>query len=215
MSGLWSPQRKFSTWRRLWVALAEAEAELGLPVTTDQIAEMKDHLLTISISPPPRRSRTAVCCGTMSWPMCILLAMFAPRPKPSSTWALRAVMSPTTPICCSCGNHSSWSATGLLSSSNSWPTLQKNIAICLAWRLHTSNRPSQRPSASGHASGRMISFWTWPRLSSVSILSKPWDRKARPAPKRAFWNCSMATTARPGDWMNWSARKSASMAATL
>ena len=33
MSGLWSPQRKFSTWRRLWVALAEAEAELGLPIT--------------------------------------------------------------------------------------------------------------------------------------------------------------------------------------
>ena len=30
MSELWSPQRKFSTWRRLWVALAEAEAELGL-----------------------------------------------------------------------------------------------------------------------------------------------------------------------------------------
>ena len=33
MSALWSPQRKFSTWRRLWVALAEAEAELGLPIT--------------------------------------------------------------------------------------------------------------------------------------------------------------------------------------
>jgi adenylosuccinate lyase len=30
MARLWSPQRKFSTWRRLWVALAEAEAELGL-----------------------------------------------------------------------------------------------------------------------------------------------------------------------------------------
>ena len=29
MSRVWSPQRKFSTWRRLWVALAEAEAELG------------------------------------------------------------------------------------------------------------------------------------------------------------------------------------------
>jgi len=41
MSGLWSPQRKFSTWRRLWVALAEAEAELGLPVTAEQIAELR------------------------------------------------------------------------------------------------------------------------------------------------------------------------------
>jgi len=44
MSALWSPQRKFSTWRRLWVALAEAEAELGLPVTAEQIVEMKGHL---------------------------------------------------------------------------------------------------------------------------------------------------------------------------
>lgn len=41
MSQLWGPQRKFSTWRRLWVALAEAEAELGLPVTAAQIAELK------------------------------------------------------------------------------------------------------------------------------------------------------------------------------
>ena len=44
MSELWSPQRKFSTWRRLWVALAEAEAELGLAVTPEQIAELKRHV---------------------------------------------------------------------------------------------------------------------------------------------------------------------------
>lgn len=35
------PQKKFSTWRRLWVALAEAEHELGLPVTKEQIDELK------------------------------------------------------------------------------------------------------------------------------------------------------------------------------
>jgi adenylosuccinate lyase len=40
MITLWGPQRKFSTWRRLWVALAEAEAELGLPIARQQIAEM-------------------------------------------------------------------------------------------------------------------------------------------------------------------------------
>ena len=44
MSELWSPQRKFSTWRRLWVALAEAEAELGLPITPRQIAELSGHV---------------------------------------------------------------------------------------------------------------------------------------------------------------------------
>ncbi len=41
MAGLWGDHRKFTTWRRLWVALAEAEAELGLPITKDQIAELR------------------------------------------------------------------------------------------------------------------------------------------------------------------------------
>ncbi|MDR1778664.1 MAG: adenylosuccinate lyase [Clostridiales Family XIII bacterium] len=42
MSHLFSPHVKFSTWRRLWIALAEAEKELGLPITDAQIAEMKE-----------------------------------------------------------------------------------------------------------------------------------------------------------------------------
>ena len=41
MSELWSSRKKFSTWRRLWVALAEAERELGLNITEGQIAELK------------------------------------------------------------------------------------------------------------------------------------------------------------------------------
>src|SRR3954462_8518210 len=44
MATLWGDQRKFSTWRRLWVALAEAEAELGLPITKEQIAELRSHV---------------------------------------------------------------------------------------------------------------------------------------------------------------------------
>ena len=38
---IFSPQFKFSTWRRLWVALAEGERELGLPITKAQISQMK------------------------------------------------------------------------------------------------------------------------------------------------------------------------------
>lgn len=41
MSRLWSDQSRHSTWRKLWVALAEAEAELGLPITAAQINELK------------------------------------------------------------------------------------------------------------------------------------------------------------------------------
>src|ERR1700754_4935784 len=44
MATLWGDQRKFSTWRRLWVALAEAEAEMGLPITAAQIAQLKSQV---------------------------------------------------------------------------------------------------------------------------------------------------------------------------
>ncbi|MEQ2444726.1 adenylosuccinate lyase [Pseudoflavonifractor sp. CLA-AP-H29] len=47
MQYIFSPDKKFSTWRRLWVALARAEMELGLPVTQDQIDEMEAHLTDI------------------------------------------------------------------------------------------------------------------------------------------------------------------------
>jgi adenylosuccinate lyase len=52
MGALWSPQRKHSTWRRLWVALAEAEMELGLTkedgktprITKTQIDQLRKHI---------------------------------------------------------------------------------------------------------------------------------------------------------------------------
>lgn len=44
MQYIFSPDKKFSTWRRLWVALAESERELGLDITEEQIAEMRAHL---------------------------------------------------------------------------------------------------------------------------------------------------------------------------
>lgn len=43
MQALFSPDFKFRTWRRLWIALAEAEHELGLPVTKEQVEELKLH----------------------------------------------------------------------------------------------------------------------------------------------------------------------------
>ncbi len=40
---IFSPDFKFKTWRRLWIALAESEMELGLPITPEQVAELKEH----------------------------------------------------------------------------------------------------------------------------------------------------------------------------
>lgn len=44
MQYIFSPDFKFSTWRRLWIALAESEKELGLNITQEQIDEMKAHV---------------------------------------------------------------------------------------------------------------------------------------------------------------------------
>ena len=44
MQYIFSPDKKFSTWRRLWVALARAEMELGLPVTQEQVDDVKANL---------------------------------------------------------------------------------------------------------------------------------------------------------------------------
>lgn len=48
MNGTWSPQRKFTTWRRLWVALARAQSELGLDISSDQVAELERHIADIN-----------------------------------------------------------------------------------------------------------------------------------------------------------------------
>lgn len=43
MQYIFSPDKKFRTWRRLWIALAETEKELGLSITEEQIEELKAH----------------------------------------------------------------------------------------------------------------------------------------------------------------------------
>lgn len=44
MQYLFSADKKFRTWRRLWLALAKAEMDLGLPITSEQIQELEQHL---------------------------------------------------------------------------------------------------------------------------------------------------------------------------
>ena len=47
MKKIFSADHKFSTWRKLWVALAESEKELGLDISDGQIGEMKEHIYDI------------------------------------------------------------------------------------------------------------------------------------------------------------------------
>jgi adenylosuccinate lyase len=57
MAELWSAQRKFGTWRRLWVALAEAQQELGLPITDEQLAAMRANVDNIDFDAAARHER--------------------------------------------------------------------------------------------------------------------------------------------------------------
>ncbi len=47
MNALWSNNSKYTTWRQLWIALAETEKELGIDITDEQIQEMKDNVSNI------------------------------------------------------------------------------------------------------------------------------------------------------------------------
>ena len=57
MKYLFSPDMKFKTWRRLWIALAESEMELGLPVTQEQVDELKAHADDINYEVAEERER--------------------------------------------------------------------------------------------------------------------------------------------------------------
>ena len=58
MQYIFSPDKKFSTWRKLWIALAESEKELGLDITDKQIAQMKEHM-------PGRKAYYSLGCNKL------------------------------------------------------------------------------------------------------------------------------------------------------
>ena len=57
MLHLFSADVRTQTWRRIWVALAEAEHDLGLPVTTEQIEELKEHINDIDYEVVRKREK--------------------------------------------------------------------------------------------------------------------------------------------------------------
>ena len=57
MQYIFSPDMKFRTWRRLWIALAETEKELGLPITEEQIEELKVHAEDINYDVAKEREK--------------------------------------------------------------------------------------------------------------------------------------------------------------
>ena len=60
MQYIFSPDMKFRTWRRLWIALAETEKELGLNITQEQIDELKAHKDDINYDVAKERERQVI-----------------------------------------------------------------------------------------------------------------------------------------------------------
>ena len=57
MQALFSADKKFSTWRKLWIALAESEKELGLPITDEQLEQLRQHVTDINYAVAEAREK--------------------------------------------------------------------------------------------------------------------------------------------------------------
>ena len=57
MNKIWSPSAKYSTWRKLWVALAKTKKELGINITDEQITEMKNNVNNIDYDIVAKREK--------------------------------------------------------------------------------------------------------------------------------------------------------------
>ena len=94
MQYIFSPDMKFRTWRKLWIALAETEKELGLNITDEQIEELK-HMQRTSIMMWQKKEN--VLSATTLCPMCMHMAYSARKQKASSIWEQPPAMLVTTP----------------------------------------------------------------------------------------------------------------------
>ena len=99
MQYIFSPDKKFRTWRRLWIALAETEKELGLNITDEQIEELKAHADDINYDVAKEREKI-VRHDVMSHVYATECS--ARRQKESSTSARLPVMWETIRISSSC-----------------------------------------------------------------------------------------------------------------
>jgi hypothetical protein len=95
MQRLFSPRHRYTTWRRAWLALAEAERELGLEIPEQALEEMR-HNLEVT-DDDLERVREYEPHATTSWLICTLSPTARPPPNRSCTSAPPRRSSPTTP----------------------------------------------------------------------------------------------------------------------
>ena len=208
MSGLWSPQRKIGTWRRLWVALAEAEAELGLPITARQIAELRAHVDDIDFEAAARyerRLRHDVMAHVHAY------GDACPEARPIiHLGATSCYVTDNTDLLLAGRVAGAGPRPRRRRDPLAWPSSPASTAIWPAWPIPISSRRSRPRWASGRASGPTTSSWTSSRSSTASASSRPRAARAPPAPRPASSASSTAIMPRSAAWRNSSAARWAS-----
>ena len=135
MQEIFSDDRKFSTWRRLWVALAESERELGLNITVEQIAELRAHVDDIDYDVADAREREVrhdVMAHIYAY------GKVCPDARAIIHPARPAAASGTTRTCSCSGRRSCASGRCFCAPSRHWRISRRSMPICRRWRIRTS-----------------------------------------------------------------------------
>lgn len=139
MQYIFSPDKKFSTWRRLWVALARAEMELGLPVTQEQVDELEAHITDIDYEKAAqweKKLRHDVMAHVHTY------GELCPKAKPIiHLGATSCYVGDNTDVILM-REGLSWSGTRWSGYWPIWRTLLTSIRPCLPLASPTSRRPS-------------------------------------------------------------------------
>jgi adenylosuccinate lyase len=134
MLRLFSADMKFSTWRRLWVALARAEKELGLDISGEQIAQMEAHIFDIDYeyaAEMEEKLRHDVMAHVHAFGKACPLAMPIIHLGATSCY-----VGDNTDIIVMRRGLGSYTESCFVSSRNS-PSLRANTKICPLWDLRT------------------------------------------------------------------------------
>src|SRR5690625_1287724 len=193
MSRIFSPAFKFGTWRRLWIALAEAERELGLPIAEEAIEAMRRHRDEIDLERAAeleRRLRHDVMAHVH------LYGEIAPEARGViHLGATSAFVTDNTELI----QHR---AALVLVRDRLVSVIGELAEFARRWRdlprsdTRISSRHSRRQSGRGLPSGSRICYSTSRRSSSDSSRSGSAVCAARLVPRRASSNSSMATIPR-------------------
>ena len=194
---IFSPDKKFTTWRRLWIALARAEKELGLPITQGQIDELereKDHINYDLAQEKERELRHDV--------MAHIHAYGAQCPSAMPILHLGATS-------CYVGDN-----TDIILMKEGLTLLRDKLVRVLAALGRFARQYKAMPTlgythyqaAQLVTVGKRATLWMYELLQDLEELEyrlshlRLWALRAPPAPRPASWSCLRGTRRRCGSW---------------